>query len=67
MGEEVLELLLIVPVIFAVVAINALVLENISKQTDVLEKVNETLERIPFEYVIENASGNVYPEVFSGG
>ncbi|MEJ5293463.1 MAG: hypothetical protein WHS82_07705 [Candidatus Methanosuratincola sp.] len=67
MGDEVVELLLVVPVILAVVAINAFVVGYIGDQTDALEEVTEALGRIPFEYVFDNASGNAYPEAFCGG
>ncbi|MDH7555659.1 MAG: hypothetical protein ACQXXL_00620 [Candidatus Methanosuratincola sp.] len=67
MDDEVLELLLVVPVIIAIVAINATVLEIMENQVETLENVNETLGMTPFEYVLDNASGNAYPEVLCGG
>ncbi|MBC7126963.1 MAG: hypothetical protein ABC585_04065 [Candidatus Methanosuratincola petrocarbonis] len=67
MDEEVLEVLLIVPIILVILTINATVLEIIGSQIDTLENVNEMLGASPFEYVLDNASGNVYPEVFYGG
>ncbi|MEM2126086.1 MAG: hypothetical protein QXQ53_06795 [Candidatus Methanosuratincola sp.] len=67
MDDEVLEFLLILPVVLVVVAINATIVEIISSQIETLENFNETLGMAPFEYVIDNASGNMYPEVFCGG
>ncbi len=67
MDEEVLELLLIVPIILAIVTINAAVLEIIGSQIDALENVNDTLGASPSAYVLDNASGNAYPGVLYGG
>ncbi|MEN3035004.1 MAG: hypothetical protein ABC537_01755 [Candidatus Methanosuratincola sp.] len=67
MDDEMLEFLLMVPVIFAIVAINATVLEVIDSQIEDLEEFNMTLGMAPCAYVIDNASGNAYPEVLCGG
>ncbi len=67
MDEEALELLLIIPIIITVVAINATALEILGIEIDALENANETIWMSPFEYALDNSSGNVYPEVFDGG
>ncbi|MBC7120071.1 MAG: hypothetical protein H5T33_00600 [Candidatus Methanosuratus sp.] len=69
MGNEELEFVLAIPVILAILALNIAAFDLINSQIEALDSLHEEFEIAAGSqtYVIDNATGNVYPEVSCRG